>query len=134
MVGQTSSSMDVKGKNKKADQHGFHVKNQKSKLVYWPVVKPKLVENMASSSNVLVRNSFDVLQDESGAQEIPTVERLEKQQMVNPIGEKGGTEQVVVDDVDVDDMLHDYVEGYDSKKKNNRSEGASTPGRTSFNG
>ncbi|KAI3682961.1 hypothetical protein L1987_83369 [Smallanthus sonchifolius] len=47
---------------------------------------------------------------------------------------KGGTEEVVVDDVDVDDMLHDYVEGHDSKKKNNRSEGASTPGRTGFNG
>ncbi|KAI3802202.1 hypothetical protein L1987_30332 [Smallanthus sonchifolius] len=125
---------DVKGKNKKADQHGFHVKNQKSKLVYRPVVKPKLVENMASSSNVPVRNSFDVLQDESGAQEIPTVERLEKQQMVNPIGEKGGTEEVVVDDIDVDDMLHDYVEGHDSKKKNNKSEGSSTPGRMGFNG
>ncbi|KAI3795201.1 hypothetical protein L1987_37850 [Smallanthus sonchifolius] len=67
-------------------------------------------------------------------EEIPNVERLEKQQMVNPIGEKGGTEEVVVDDVDVDDMLHDYVEGYDSKKKNNSSEGASTPGRTGFNG
>ncbi|KAI3797691.1 hypothetical protein L1987_32954 [Smallanthus sonchifolius] len=55
---------EVRGKNKKGNQQGFQVKSQKPKMVYRPIAKNKPQRDIASSSQVRVSNSFEVLQDD----------------------------------------------------------------------
>ncbi|XP_021994613.1 uncharacterized protein LOC110891219 [Helianthus annuus] len=68
----------VGAKKKKATTPGLHIKNQKPKVVYRPVVKPKLNSTVKNSNQVATSNPFDSLKDDDGNQEGTTVGRVEK--------------------------------------------------------
>ncbi|XP_021996910.1 uncharacterized protein LOC110894050 [Helianthus annuus] len=67
-------------KKKKVNNQGLHMKNQKPKLVYRPVVKPKPKSSLRSPMNnqVSTSNPFDILKDDVGNQGGTTVGRVEK--------------------------------------------------------
>ncbi|XP_035835827.1 uncharacterized protein LOC110888162 [Helianthus annuus] len=73
----------VGAKKKKANNQGLHMKNQKPKLIYRPVVNPKPKSSLRKPMNnqVSTSNTFDVLKDDNGCQGGLTVGRLEKKAM-----------------------------------------------------
>ena len=56
----------VGAKKKKATTQGLHIKNQKPKVVYRPVVKPKPHAAVKNSNQVSTSNPFDSLKDDDG--------------------------------------------------------------------
>ncbi|XP_022019351.1 uncharacterized protein LOC110919387 [Helianthus annuus] len=70
----------VGAKKKKATNQGLHMKNQKPKLVYRPVVNPKPISSLKKPINnqVSTSNPFDVLKDDDGGQGGSTVGHIEK--------------------------------------------------------
>ena len=56
----------VGAKKKKATTQGLHIKNQKPKVVYRPVVKPKPNAAVKNSNQVSTSNPFDSLKDDDG--------------------------------------------------------------------
>ncbi|XP_021996301.1 uncharacterized protein LOC110893502 [Helianthus annuus] len=71
---------DVGTKKKKVNNQGIPMKNQKPKVVYRPVVKPKPKSTLRSPVNnqVSTSNPFDILKDDDGNQGGNTVGRAEK--------------------------------------------------------
>ncbi|XP_022015012.1 uncharacterized protein LOC110914530 [Helianthus annuus] len=72
----------VGAKKKKATNQGLHIKNQKPKVVYRPVVNPKPISSVKKPVNtqVATSNPFDALRDDDGDQGGSTVGRLEKKE------------------------------------------------------
>ncbi|KAM0049754.1 hypothetical protein Hdeb2414_s0008g00289651 [Helianthus debilis subsp. tardiflorus] len=56
----------VGAKKKKATTQGLHIKNQKPKVVYRPVAKPKPISVVKNSNQVSTSNPFDSLKDDDG--------------------------------------------------------------------
>ncbi|XP_022042210.1 uncharacterized protein LOC110944873 [Helianthus annuus] len=146
---------DVKGKNKKGGQSGFHVQKQKQRMVYRPVVNNKSDRDAASSSRVGTSNSFAVLQDDavlnnhnmrkidnvtnSGGNTgqlnhtVDNVKRSNNQPVKASKSSRGGTEEVIADDVAVDDLLAEIPSFMDQKLEGNNFKGASTPNDGAWN-
>ncbi|KAJ0838662.1 hypothetical protein HanPSC8_Chr14g0597401 [Helianthus annuus] len=72
----------VGAKKKKATNQGLHIKNQKPKVVYRPVVNPKPISSVKKPVNnqVSTSNPFDALKDDDGDQGGSTVGRIEKKE------------------------------------------------------
>ncbi|KAJ0453051.1 hypothetical protein HanRHA438_Chr15g0730871 [Helianthus annuus] len=75
----------VEGKKKKVNNQGIHMKNQKPKVVYRPVVNPKPKSSSKSpmQNQVSTSNPFDILKDDTGNQGGTTVGRVEKKPSSN---------------------------------------------------
>ncbi|XP_035840395.1 uncharacterized protein LOC118487563 [Helianthus annuus] len=96
--GKKSDDFQVVGaKKKKATNQGIHMKNQKPKLVYRPVVNPKPNSSLRKLTNnqVATSNPFDILKDDDGGQGGSTVGRLEKKAMQNYDKQDSDEEEVV---------------------------------------
>ncbi|XP_035835825.1 uncharacterized protein LOC110919102 [Helianthus annuus] len=70
----------VGAKKKKANNQGLHMKNQKPKLVYRPVVHPKSKSSLRSPliNQVPMSNPFDILKDDDGSQGGAHMGRVQK--------------------------------------------------------
>ncbi|KAJ0942865.1 hypothetical protein HanPSC8_Chr03g0097231 [Helianthus annuus] len=65
--GKNGDDFQVVGaKKKKATSQGLHIKNQKPKVVYRPVAKPKPNSAVKNSNQVSTSNPFDSLKDDDG--------------------------------------------------------------------
>ncbi|KAF5759598.1 hypothetical protein HanXRQr2_Chr16g0743201 [Helianthus annuus] len=75
----------VGGKKKKVNNQGIHMKNQKPKVVYRPIVNPKPKSSLKSpmQNQVSTSNPFDILRDDTGNQGGTTVGRVEKKTSSN---------------------------------------------------
>ncbi|XP_035832846.1 uncharacterized protein LOC118481734 [Helianthus annuus] len=95
--GKKSDDFQVVGdKNKKANIQGLHMKNQKPKLVYRPIIKPKPKQSLRSSNKVSTSNPFDALKDDDGDQGGTTVGRVLKKG-TQASGEHDSDEEEVVE-------------------------------------
>ncbi|XP_022003087.1 uncharacterized protein LOC110900507 [Helianthus annuus] len=86
----------VDSKKKKANNQGLHMKNQKSKFVYRPIINPKPKQPLRSSNQVATSNPFDVLKDDNGDQGGVTVGRVEKK-VTQSNGKQDSDEEEVVE-------------------------------------
>ncbi|MFS7957951.1 hypothetical protein Hanom_Chr07g00672531 [Helianthus anomalus] len=75
------------------------MKNQKPKLVYRPVVKPKPKSSLRSPMNnqVSASNPFNILKDDDGNQGGITVGRVEKKTMQSTSDKQESDEEEVVE-------------------------------------
>ncbi|XP_021996188.1 uncharacterized protein LOC110893386 [Helianthus annuus] len=89
----------VGAKKKKATNQGLHMKNQKPKVVYRPVVNPKPNSSLRKPMNnqVSTSNSFDTLKDNDGGQGCSTVGRIEKK--VKQANDKQDSDEEEVEEV-----------------------------------
>ena len=87
----------VGAKKKKPNNQGLHMKNQKPKVVYRPVVNPKPKSSSKSpvQNPVSTSNPFDILKDDNGNQGGTTVGRVEKK----PSGDRQESDEEVVEEV-----------------------------------
>ncbi|XP_021985786.1 uncharacterized protein LOC110881979 [Helianthus annuus] len=85
----------VDSKKKKANNPGLHMKNQKSKFIYRPIINPKPKQPLRSSNQVSTSNPFDVLKDDNGDQGGATVGRVEKK-VTQPNAKQDSDEEEVV--------------------------------------
>ncbi|XP_035837268.1 uncharacterized protein LOC118485122 [Helianthus annuus] len=87
----------VGAKKKKPNNQGLHMKNQKPKVVYRPVVNPKPKSSSTSpmQNQVSTSNPFDILKDDNGNQEGTTVGRVEKK----PSSDRQESDEEVVEEV-----------------------------------
>ncbi|XP_021992037.1 uncharacterized protein LOC110888842 [Helianthus annuus] len=88
---------DVGAKKKKVNYQGLHMKNQKPKLVYRPVVKPKPKSSLRNPNQVSTSNPFDVLKDDDGNQGGSTVGRVEKKVAQSRSDKQDSDEEEVVE-------------------------------------
>ncbi|XP_035840396.1 uncharacterized protein LOC118487564 [Helianthus annuus] len=102
LIGDTekkkNDDFQVEGaKKKKPNNQGLHIKNQKPKLVYRPVVKPKPKSSMRDPmvNQVSTSNSFDILNDDDGNQGGTTVGRIEKKEKQSSDRQDSDEEEVV---------------------------------------
>ncbi|XP_021979807.1 uncharacterized protein LOC110875923 [Helianthus annuus] len=88
---------DVGAKKKKVNNQGLHMKNQKPKLVYRPVVKPKPKSSLRNPNQVSTSSPFDVLKDDDGNQGGSTVGRVEKKAAQSSSDKQDSDEEEVVE-------------------------------------
>ncbi|XP_021974501.1 uncharacterized protein LOC110869566 [Helianthus annuus] len=89
----------VGAKKKKVNNQGLHMKNQKPKLVYRPIVKPKPKSSLRSPMNnqVSTSNPFNILKDDDGNQGGITVGRVEKKATQSTSDKQESDEEEVVE-------------------------------------
>ncbi|KAI3712402.1 hypothetical protein L1987_70958 [Smallanthus sonchifolius] len=82
---------EVVAKNKKGNNQGLLMKNQKPKFVYRPVVKnkPKSGDREPTTTKVSTSNSFDALKDDGGNQDEATGGRVEQKATLKSKGNRG---------------------------------------------
>ncbi|XP_021986641.1 uncharacterized protein LOC110883103 [Helianthus annuus] len=87
----------VGAKKKKATNQELHLKNQKPKLVYRPVVNPKPNSSLRKpmNSQVSTSNPFEILKDDDGGQGGSIVGRMEKKAMQTNDKQDSDEEEVV---------------------------------------
>ncbi|KAJ0521403.1 hypothetical protein HanIR_Chr10g0470471 [Helianthus annuus] len=86
----------VGAKKKKANNQGLHIKNQKPKVVYRPVVNHKPKSSRSPMQNqVSTSNPFDVLKDDNGNRGGTTVGKMQKK----PSGDRQESDEEVVEEV-----------------------------------
>ncbi|KAI3695420.1 hypothetical protein L1987_78417 [Smallanthus sonchifolius] len=100
---------EVVAKNKKGNNQGLLMKNQKPKFVYRPV-------------------------DDGGNQDEAKGGRVEQMATLKSKVNREKLDEVITDDVEMDDLLADIPKFLANSTDNNGSEGASTPGQNGIHG
>ncbi|XP_022014991.1 uncharacterized protein LOC110914510 [Helianthus annuus] len=118
----------VGAKKKKATTQGLHIKNQKPKVVYRPVAKPKPISTVKNSNQVSTSNPFDSLKDDDGNQEGTTVGRVEKKEKQSSGRQESDEEEVIEGYNEISEFMTSGTHSFSSKA------GASTSSTRFSNG
>ncbi|XP_035837267.1 uncharacterized protein LOC118485121 [Helianthus annuus] len=120
----------VGAKKKKPNNQGLHMKNQKPKVVYRPVVnpKPKASSKSPVQNPVSTSNPFDVLKDDNGNQGGTTVGRVEK----NRSSDREESDEEVVEEI-YNETSKFMTSGIHLSSSSSKA-GASTSSSKLFNG